>query len=100
MVCGLFGNISDDDIRGTIAELPYLVGANAPAIWTRHRLDPDATPMIRQWFTAEGFEEIAFDTSEGVALGVGTARFTATPKAFRPGRRMFTFIGDGMGGHR
>ena len=99
MVCGLFGNISDADIRTTIAELPHLVAPGATAIWTRHRLEPDATPMIRQWFADEGFEEIAFDTADGHALGVGTARFVGSPKPFRPGRRMFTFVGDGFGAH-
>jgi hypothetical protein len=99
MVCGLFGNISDADIRATIAELPHLVGPDATAIWTRHRLEPDATPMIRQWFIDEGFEEVAFDTADGHALGVGTARFRGTPEPFRPGRRLFTFIGDGLGAH-
>ena len=91
--------ITEDDIRATVAELPHLVAANASVIWTRHRLDPDATPAIRRWFADEGFEEVAFDTADGHALGVGTARFTGTPKPFRPGRHMFTFVGDGLGAH-
>lgn len=100
MVCGLFGNITHDDIRATVGELPHLVAPSATAIWTRHRIEPDATPMIRQAFNDAGFEEIAFDTAEGHALGVGTARFVGTPKPFRRDRHMFTFVGDGFGAHR
>ena len=95
MVCGVFGNISDSDLRNTVGELPHLCAPGAVVIWTRHRRPPDLTPWIRSWFTEAGFEQVAFDTEEGVAFGVGTNRFVGEHQPLELNRRMFTFIGDG-----
>lgn len=99
LVCGVFGNIADDDIRRTVEELPRLCGSGATVIWTRHRRPPDVTPSIRRWFAGAGFQEIAFDTEPGSFFSVGTARLVAPPLPFRPGQRMFTFVGDGADAH-
>ena len=50
LMCGVFGNISDQDVRRTIAALPMMCAAGATVIWTRHRNPPDLTPAIREWF--------------------------------------------------
>jgi len=60
LLCGIFGNVSDDDVRATVEAAPQLCAPGAEVIWTRHRHDPDLTPSIRGWFTAAGFEEVAF----------------------------------------
>jgi hypothetical protein len=95
LVCGVFGNISDDDIRATITHLPHLCAPGAIVIWTRHRGAPDLTPDIRAWFHDAGFEEIAFDAEDRFAFGIGTARLTADPRPFVPDHELFTFVGDG-----
>jgi hypothetical protein len=95
LACGVFGNVNDDDIRGTILELLSLSAPGATVIWTRHRQAPDLTPTIRAWFAEAGFEEVAFDTEEGTSFGVGTHRLVGAPHPFQANRRMFTFIGDG-----
>jgi hypothetical protein len=97
MACGVFGNISDADIRATVAILPSLMAEGGVVIWTRHRLEPDLTPSIRTWFTGAGFEEVGFDTEEGTFFGVGTHRLVASPSPFEPDRTLFTFFGDGSG---
>lgn len=99
LICGVFGNIPDEDIRATITELPRLCAMQATVIWTRHRRPPDFTPTIRQWFAETGFHEVGFDTEEGTKFGVGTHRFMGHPLNYRPGQRMFTFIGDGADAH-
>jgi hypothetical protein len=99
LVCGVFGNIADVDIRATIAELPHLCAAGASVIWTRHRRPPDLTPSIRSWFAEQGFAEVAFDTEPGSMFGVGTHRFAGRPLPWRPDRRLFTFVGDGADAH-
>lgn len=99
LVCGVFGNISGDDIHATIAELPRLVAPGATVIWTRHRRPPDRTPMIRSWFEEAGFEEVTFDCHDTLEFGVGTARFVGDPVPFRSDHRMFEFIGDGNEAH-
>ena len=50
LLCGIFGNISDADIRRTIAAAPALSAPAATVIWTRHRRQPDLTPQVRAWF--------------------------------------------------
>ena len=83
------------DIRATIRHLPHLCAPDAVVIWTRHRRDPDLTPDIRRWFTDAGFEELAFDSEDQFAFGIGTARLAADPLPFVPDQRLFTFVGDG-----
>jgi hypothetical protein len=95
-VCGVFGNVSEADIRQTILELPSLSAPAATVIWTRHRLAPDLTPTIRGWFNQGGFEEVAFDTEGSGSFGVGTHRLVGAPRPFRANHQMFTFTGDGV----
>lgn len=93
LVCGVFGNISDEDIETTVAALPTLCGAGAMVIWTRHTRSPDLTPSIRRWFAEAGFVEDAFETLAGTSVGVGAHRLVRQPAPFRPGRRLFSFVG-------
>ena len=43
LLCGIFGNVSDRDIRRTVQAAPALCRAGATVIWTRHRRPPDLT---------------------------------------------------------
>jgi hypothetical protein len=92
MACGIFGNVSDEDVRRTISHLPSLLSANATVIWTRHRRHPDLTTPIRRWFLESGFEEIAFDTEDVAMFSVGTHRFVGDRQPFEPNQKLFTFI--------
>ena len=47
LACGVFGNISDDDIVRTIETIRSLCAPGATVIWTRHRREPDLTPEVR-----------------------------------------------------
>ena len=100
LVCGVFGNISDDDIAHTVACLPSLCAAGASVIWTRHRRPPDLTPRIRGWFGAAGFEELRFDTAVDALFAVGSHRLSGAPTPFTPGTRLFSFEGHGSLGWR
>src|SRR5690242_10949974 len=51
LVCGVFGNITDDDMFHTVGRLPMLCAPGATVIWTRHRRPPDITPRVRDAFT-------------------------------------------------
>ena len=93
LVCGVFGNISDADIRRTIEFLPQLCAENATVIWTRHRRPPDATPAIRACFETSGFDEIAFDAPDDLFFGVGVNRLRTPPAPLQPGVRLFDFVG-------
>jgi hypothetical protein len=92
LACGVFGNVTDDDIRRTVHWLPRLCRAGATVIWTRHRRPPDLTQEIRKWLSGIGFTELGFDGVEDSTLGVGTHRFTGEPQPFEPGVRLFEFV--------
>ena len=53
LLCGIFGNISDSDVKRTIETAPALCAIGATVIWTRHRRPPDLTPRIRAWFAQQ-----------------------------------------------
>jgi Putative methyltransferase len=93
LACGVFGNITDADVRHTVLECPCLCARGASVIWTRHCKDPDLTPMIRKWFEEAGFEEVSFDNPDGTHFGVGVNRLTGEPRPLEPDRRLFTFVG-------
>ena len=93
LLCGIFGNVSDHDIRRTVQTAPALCRAGARVIWTRHRRPPDLTPQIRAWFASAGFGEIAFDALKTSALtSVGVHRLVRGPAAGLPAGRLFTFL--------
>jgi hypothetical protein len=93
LLCGIFGNVSDEDIERIATAAPALCAPGATVIWTRHRRAPDLTPRIRGWFRASGFAEVAFDvpdqTVTGVSVGVG--RLAVPPPARLPDGPLFTF---------
>jgi len=92
LLCGIFGNVGDDDVRRTIAASPQLCSPDALVIWTRHRRAPDLTPRIRTWFNEHGFEEVEFVAPANRVYSVGVHRFVAAPRPLSPKQRLFTFI--------
>ncbi len=95
LACGVFGNISEADVEGTIGHLPSLCKPGATVIWTRHRRPPDLTGPIRSWFEAAGFAEVGFDAPDRDWYSVGAHRLVGPPQTLDPGARLFTFTGDG-----
>ncbi len=105
LLCGIFGNISDEDIRLTATAAAEMCAPGGTVIWTRHRRPPDLTGQIRNWFTEAGFHEVAFDRPATAQMtGVGVHRRpAATPDhlpdggpdavsaAQLPDNRLFTF---------
>jgi hypothetical protein len=94
LLCGVFGNVPDDDVRRTVLAAPSLCAPGATVVWTRTRREPDLTPAIRGWFAEAGFAERAFDAPEGTLWSVGVHVLTGEPAAFRAGQRLFTFVGS------
>jgi hypothetical protein len=91
LFCGVFGNISDEDVAGTIRALPQFCTPGATVIWTRGRQAPDLRPSIRGWFADAGFAEQSFVAPEDVRWSVGVHRLTAEPVPPVPGQRLFGF---------
>jgi hypothetical protein len=95
LTCGVFGNISDDDVRAIIDELPGFCTAGASVIWTRARTEADRLTKVDGWFQATGFERISLEHgAEEPPYGVGVHRFVGEPRPLRMGVTMFAFRPD------
>jgi hypothetical protein len=108
LICGVFGNISDEDIRSTILAMPSFCAPGGTVIWTRHRHPPDLNPSIREWFAQAGFAEESYAAPEPYVLSVGRHRLAggvpaggaaaggaAAVGALDPDLRLFDFVGNG-----
>ncbi len=92
LLCGIFGNVSDRDIKRTVHAVPALCRDGATVIWTRHRRAPDLTPQVRAWFAEIGCAEIAFDALGTSALtSVGVNRVSRPAAGRLPAHPLFTF---------
>jgi hypothetical protein len=91
LLCGIFGNVPDEDVARTVAAVPSLLTTGGTVVWTRHRRPPDLTPQVREWFAAAGVAETAFVAAPGPAwaVGAGVLRSPSTP--LDRDRRLFTF---------
>jgi hypothetical protein len=92
LVCGVFGNISAEDIRRTVGFCTQLCRTGGTVIWTRHREAPDLVPSICEWFEELGFEQ-RWVSDPDAGFGVGVHRFNGRPQPLAANERMFTFIG-------
>ncbi|MFC4109257.1 class I SAM-dependent methyltransferase [Micromonospora zhanjiangensis] len=97
LACGVFGNITFDDVRRTIAMLRALLLADGIVIWTRGRTDDGRDPShdVRTCFAEHGFSEMSFTSPADAKFRVGMHRLTAQPvpvPPVPPGTRMFSFI--------
>ncbi|GAA4460911.1 class I SAM-dependent methyltransferase family protein [Phytohabitans houttuyneae] len=90
LACGIFGNVSDDDIRRTIAMLPGFCVTGGTVIWTRHREEPDLVPAICEWFEAAGFKP-AWVADGSAGYGAGVHVYSGPTTELPLGKRMFTF---------
>jgi hypothetical protein len=85
LLSGIFGNVSDADIERTVGAAAALCADGASVIWTRHRRPPDVTVLMRAWFAARGFEEVAFEALETDFLtGVGVHSLARPPDRTLP----------------
>ena len=91
MLCGIFGNVSDVDLRRTVRNAPRLCAPRATVLWTRHRREPDRTPEIRAWFAEAGFAELAFDSPGPDRFALGSVRLGVPPLPYVSDLRLFTF---------
>ncbi|MFI6603690.1 hypothetical protein ACIBHX_46300 [Nonomuraea sp. NPDC050536] len=87
LACGVFGNITDDDIQRTIGYCSQLCDNGATIIWTRHRATPDRVPLICDWFEERGFERRWLSDPEA-GFGVGVHRSALQPSTSSLIRRL------------
>lgn len=92
LLCGLFGNITDEDIERTVSYGSRLCATGGTLIWTRNRKAPDRFPWICGLLEDRGFTRVWLN-DPAAQQGVGVHRFTGSPEPLGPGERMFTFVG-------
>lgn len=92
LVCGVFGNITDEDIERTVDACSQLCRTGGTVIWTRHRAAPDRVPLICEWFKGRGFD-LQWLSERDAGFGVGAHRFVGEPQPPAPGMQMFNFVG-------
>lgn len=91
LLCGIFGNVSDEDVERTLAALPQLCRPGATVVWTRSTHLPDLTPALRRWSARAGLAETSFVTEGPGGWAVGAGTFQGRPEPLVPGRRWFSF---------
>jgi len=92
LACGIFGNVSNDDVHRTVAMLAGLCAESALVVWTRGRDGTDPTPQVRRWFAEHGFAEREWHAPDDAGYSVGVHQLVGAPTALEPGRRLFTFL--------
>lgn len=92
VACGIFGNISLDDIERTVRALPSLCAPGGWVVWTRHPREAGVLERLEGWFDAAGFERQALVVDPGQEFAVGLHRLARDPAPFAPGRTLFTFV--------
>ena len=91
LLCGVFGNVVDADIRTTLQAAAAMVRPGGCLVWTRGRFEHgDLRPEVRRWSVDAGFIELAFD-GEPAPYGVGLYRNDRPGSRSLPDR-LFTFV--------
>ncbi|HEY8545166.1 MAG TPA: hypothetical protein VIL36_08965, partial [Acidimicrobiales bacterium] len=92
LVCGMFGNVPEDDIPCTIEQLPRLCAEGGTVVWTRDREPLDDVTRVRTLFAAAGFGEVDLVAPPGTTFVVGAHRLLGVPSRLVPGIRLFDFL--------
>ncbi|MFN3911427.1 class I SAM-dependent methyltransferase family protein [Hyphomonas sp.] len=91
LLCGIFGNIVDEDIKRAINVCWQLCQTRGTVIWTRHRRAPDMVPEICKWFEQCDFERIWVSVSDP-DFAVGAHRFSGRSQPLVLGEKIFDFL--------
>jgi len=99
MLCGVFGNVRDDDVRRTVRALPLLLTSGGTVIWTRGRavpddpseVDGDPAAWVRGLFGGPGWEERGFVQPDDAGFRVGVHTWHGTSTGAAPAR-LFSFV--------
>jgi hypothetical protein len=95
VMVGIFGNISDEDIRRTVLACPQLCAERATVIWSRGIDAGDRNDAIRAWFAEAGGRELDYafyDEGDGSGPALGAVRYDGAPQRLVPGAKLFTFL--------
>lgn len=92
LACGIFGNVSDEDVKTTVELLPSLCASNATVIWTRAPRSDGIVSRIQAWFADAGFASRSLVIGDGDLFAVGAARLVGAPAPLEPNMKLFSFV--------
>jgi SAM-dependent methyltransferase len=95
IMIGIFGNISDDDLRRTIRTAAQLCRPGGTLLWSRATRPEEANSLVRGVLETAGFVELdyrEFDRDEGERAALGSARFDGPSQPLITGQQVFTFL--------
>jgi hypothetical protein len=91
LVCGVLGNIPDDEIERTLKFLPRLCAAGAWVVWTRSPRPAGIIATIEGWLVEAGFKPRALVVPDAPLFGVGAAQLVGPAQPFQSSTRLFQF---------
>jgi hypothetical protein len=92
LACGIFGNITDEEVERTVRFLPSLCAPDAWVIWTRAPRGDDILDRIDGWFVDAGFESRGVVVGKNEIFGAGAAQYRGEPRPLEPGLHLFNFF--------
>ncbi len=96
LACGLFGNVTDEDVEAMTGYCTALCATGGTVVWTRGRRwregDRDLVPQVCAWFEERGFTR-QWVSDPRYRNCCGAHVFTGTPSPLDAGAVMFTFVG-------
>ena len=91
LLCGIFGNVPDEDVERTALASAAIGRPGATVIWTRHRRPPDLTPAIRGWFPPPAARRSGSGRAVPGGFGVGAELLEGRDAPLDRSHRLFTF---------
>ncbi|MBD2629791.1 class I SAM-dependent methyltransferase family protein [Trichormus variabilis] len=95
IVCGIFGNLADEnELNRLLENLSFLSKKGAFILWTRGHSNGIAySETVRKYFREFGFEEVNFQLTATGDMGVGIHRYLGENLAVPKEQQLFVFSG-------
>lgn len=95
IVCGIFGNLADEnELNRLLGNLGFLSKKDAFILWTRGHSNGIAySETVRKYFREFGFEEVNFKLTATGDMGVGIHRYLGENVAVSKEQQLFVFSG-------
>jgi hypothetical protein len=95
LLCGVLGNVPDEDVSRLVKSLSCLCRTGGFAIWTRSYQGKGSYQIarIKGVFHSSGFKEDCFDITPDGTYGIGTHRHMGEVLPLPKGLKLFEFAG-------
>lgn len=93
LLCGVIGNIPEEELPRLMESLAYFCKPEAFVIWTRDLFDDgeNRLALVRELLQKSGFEEVNFRMTLTGNMGVGTHRYLGQTLPLPKDKQLFVF---------